>query len=437
MCTRDFFLNSAILAHTQDKKAIAYYFTRTLIYRPAVGSSLGPKAAPAVLSTSDSSKHMIQIVQLLKERNMSFSFCLNKTDLLVLCGMTLLYQALELRQDSKMRQDNGRLVNGVLKIVGDMKAPGMYDLKRVAKLVVRVDEVDDDDNGEEEKEEEQRSPATHQLLATPPGQSPKTVSMTAQPLPSAAAHKAPPTNPKKKASNQAKTYWVNRHASMSETDILQQQEKLRRMTMPNIPSTAARQQVTEFTSHCPTSRTSLDGGQQHRREQRLSMAQAYLGGASDPQQPPRQSSSPLSFFPVLKQDNSLSTAEWEALIGQIDGNGVYDSIYGGPQPQPLSLDSTTAASTAATDSITAGADCSWSPVALDLSAFTLGGDFGASEESLSSVSSSGAAGDDLGGLEYGDFGELGGIHDESGHHGGGFGMDGMLSVVGDGFGVLL
>jgi hypothetical protein len=48
---------------------------------------LGPKAAPALISLGDSSKHIIQIIELLEERNMSFSFCLNKEDTLIQSAM--------------------------------------------------------------------------------------------------------------------------------------------------------------------------------------------------------------------------------------------------------------------------------------------------------------------------------------------------------------
>ena len=111
---------------------MAYYYIRTLILRPAVGSSLGQKAAPALISIGESSKHIIQIVQLLEERRMSFSFCLNKADVVILCGMTLLYQGLDLKQDSRLLKDSERLVNAVIKLTDKLKAPGSYDFKRVA-----------------------------------------------------------------------------------------------------------------------------------------------------------------------------------------------------------------------------------------------------------------------------------------------------------------
>ena len=48
---------------------------------------------------------------------MSFSFCLNKFDLLAVCGTTLLYQLADLKPDSKMMRDSERLVNAVISIL--------------------------------------------------------------------------------------------------------------------------------------------------------------------------------------------------------------------------------------------------------------------------------------------------------------------------------
>ena len=45
-----------------------------------------------MVALASSSKHIIQIVQLLEERRMSFSFCLNKNELLLLAGFGLLYR---------------------------------------------------------------------------------------------------------------------------------------------------------------------------------------------------------------------------------------------------------------------------------------------------------------------------------------------------------
>ncbi|KAB5539535.1 fungal-specific transcription factor domain-containing protein [Coniochaeta sp. 2T2.1] len=347
--------------------ALAFYYTKTLIYRPAVGSTLGPKAAPALISISESSKHIIQIVQLLEERSMSFAFCLNKTDTLVLCGMTLLYQSLDLGNESKVMKDNAKLTNAVIKIAEKAKAPGSLDFKLIAAMLIQVDEP------------------PRASLPTPPRQSPET-SMSAPP------RSSPPTHHKMPAS-------LGRHASasMSETDLLLQQDKLRKLAMP--PSGQNRHEIYNKIR----SRPSFDGIRPDpialaRRDHRLSLSQVqaaqaamiarvsptpnanakqnldYLSFNNTPSQPPspaqprgqqqqqqqhhRHAQNLLYSQLAQKASTTTSTAEWEALVGSLDGGqlNLYDAIYGGGVPMcepPLSA-------------------TSWSPEAWDLSHFNLG-----------------------------------------------------------------
>ncbi|TEA17130.1 Transcriptional activator protein acu-15 [Colletotrichum sidae] len=360
--------------------ALAYYYTKTLIYRPAVGSSLGHKAAPALLTIGESAKHIVQIVQLLEERNMTFSFCLNKTDAMVLCCITLLYQSLELKKDSKMMKDVERLVNSVLKILTKAKAAGIFDLKRVAGVLIRLDEPS---------------------LPTPPQESPE-ASMPAPPRAS-----PPASAPKKKSPQQNLGRLPS--AAASESDLIQQQEKMRRMTMPSIHN---RPEL-----YRSRSRPSFDSVHQQdlaARSHRLSLSQIqsrmrtspnarqnldYLSLNTTPNDssPPSPTSARLQQHLLAAAQHSLyssqqpptkisgvSSTEWEALLGSLDGglNNVYDAIYGGPA---LTTMSETPAST--------NLD-SWSPDSWDLANFNIG-DFGAnpappqsvlsvSEESLSS-----------------------------------------------------
>lgn len=318
--------------------ALAFYYIRTLVHRPAVGSNLGPKAAPSLISLGESSKHLIQIVQLLDERSMSFSFCLNKTDVLVLCGMSLLYQSLDLKHESKLMKDSERLVNGVLKIFQKMNAPGTYDLKRVASILMSIDEAP---------------------VPAPIRTSPK-ATMAAPPS------KTPPV-PKKPL------YALGRHgsASMSETDLLAQQEKLRRTTLPAIPVARHEpyrsQSRSSLDSAAQAQEQSLSHGDQHfslsqiqQSMMRASTAQKvkpnfdYLSLSNTPStsqpsspvqtrlpssqstnQPQQNQSSPL--YPVHQfakggSGGGVSISEWEALLGALDGGqmNVYDAIYGGP-----------------------------------------------------------------------------------------------------------
>ncbi|KAI0102033.1 fungal-specific transcription factor domain-containing protein [Nemania sp. FL0031] len=339
--------------------ALAYYYVRTLIYRPAIGSSLGAKAAPALLATADSSKHMIQIVQLLEERSMSFSFCLNKTDVLVLCGMTLLYQSLELKHDSKLMKDIERLTNAVLKNLQKARAAGICDLKRVARMLIPVGESS-------QSTPMQKSPGMS--MAAPPRTSP----------PASTFKKGLP-------------YGRHTGAAMSETDLLSQQEKLRRMTMPSSSST--RPELYRTQSRASFDHTSTDQSAAQQRDHRFSISQIqqtmmrmspmrkakanmdYLSlsnnTASNPQPPsPSQNhippshpiapshQPPASLYPTTQMNKGVSLSEWEAMLGAMDGGqiNVYDAIYGGPA---LSLETPTNYT-------------EWTPDPWDLSSFSIG-----------------------------------------------------------------
>ncbi|KAI0472621.1 fungal-specific transcription factor domain-containing protein [Xylariaceae sp. FL0804] len=194
--------------------AMAYYYTRTLVHRPAVGSSLGSKAASSVLAIGECSKHMVQIIQLLEERGMSFSFCLNKTDVLVLCGMALLYQCLDLKHESKLMKDAERLVNAVLKIMQRESASGCYDLKRVAMMLIRVDEPPPQPQQQQQARRARGDQDNTTMAAPPPPMASPTTTANFM---------------KKKA-----LFSIGRNAgaSVSENDLLAQQEKLRRISMP-------------------------------------------------------------------------------------------------------------------------------------------------------------------------------------------------------------
>lgn len=297
---------------------------------------------------------------------MIFSFCLNKIDLLIVCGMTLLYQVIDLKKESKVVRDDERLVNIVIEIVGRAQAPGTWDFKRVASLLIAVDEVSGSMPSPTSRES---SAPTSSQRGTPPS-----------------------TQPTKKASLGS---WQD--AAASETDLLQQQERIRRMTMPNL----ADQRPGMYRSPSRQSFESLPSENSMRqRDHRLSMSQAqggrsskshtpqnldYLSLGNTPSQsrqssPPRNRMQPPSSIPQqrsrhlshnemgAKVPTTVSNTDWEMMLGTIDGgmNNVYDAIYGGPGF--LNESSLPAPSQSN------GND--WSPDSWDLSTFNIG-DFSA------------------------------------------------------------
>lgn len=116
--------------------SLTYHYIRALIQRPAVCASLGNKASSSMLAMAGSCKHMVQIVQLLEERSMSFSFCLNKDEVLVLSGFGLLFQGLGLESGSKILRDNHKMIGAVVDTLHKSKAPCAQPFERVARSFV-------------------------------------------------------------------------------------------------------------------------------------------------------------------------------------------------------------------------------------------------------------------------------------------------------------
>ncbi|KIL96174.1 transcriptional activator protein acu-15 [Fusarium avenaceum] len=312
--------------------ALAYYFIRALIYRPAVGSSLGPKAASALMSVGTSSKHIVQIIQLLEERGMTFSFCLNKSDLLVVCGMTLLYHAIDLKQDSKVLRDDERLVNSVISILDKTEASVSLDFKRVANMLVTVDES-----------------------AASPMHTSHEVSMPPAPI---SNRGSPPTGmvskSKSKSRKKGSAAYPFGHlpaAAASDSNLIDHQ---RRMTMPcgvdqksEFYRARAHQSFDNLQGEVPVAhrghRMSMSPNPD-RRGSPLSRNLDFMPFAHHSQSPqpasPQQNTSRApqghhmmmnSSMTAAAKTHGVSTNEWETLLGSLDGgmNNVYDAIYGG------------------------------------------------------------------------------------------------------------
>ena len=109
------------------------------------------------MALAASSKHIIQIVQLLEERRMSFSFCLNKNELLLLSGFGLLFQGLDLDRKGKLIQDSQRLMCSVIEILERNKAPGAAEFKKVACAMISVERNPKSNRGPEDTTSRRKS----------------------------------------------------------------------------------------------------------------------------------------------------------------------------------------------------------------------------------------------------------------------------------------
>lgn len=325
----------------------------------------------------DSCKHIVQIIELLQERHMAFSFCMNQSDLLMLCAMTLLYQVIGLNKESNLMRDNERLVNTVIKMVFQAQAPGSVSLRRIAGMLVSVEGTPEGPISTK-KSRERSAPA--------PSTSQSTASQTAC---------SSQSNGRRPSHSGGRAF-----GSISEDDLLRQQEKIYASTRPNMASQRPQ-------PHRSRSRQSFEN-QRHEplaaRDHRLSMSQTQNSGqrqiniygaglnldylslnntasASHPtspgqgrMQPPPTTSqqsqhAPSSNGPVPGKTAGVSNTEWESLLGSMDGGlvNVYDAIYGGS-----SLVNEASMNAHSTSS-------EWSPDSWDLTNFSIG-DFGVMED---------------------------------------------------------
>jgi hypothetical protein len=77
----------------------------------------------------------VQIVQLLDERRLSFSFCLNRNEVLVQVGFGLLFQTLNLARDGKLIKDCNRLVCSVMDMLEHGSAAGSMEFRYVHRCL--------------------------------------------------------------------------------------------------------------------------------------------------------------------------------------------------------------------------------------------------------------------------------------------------------------
>jgi len=89
-----------------------------------------------VVALASSSKRIVQLVQLLDERNLNFSHCMNKDELLVVSGFGLLFQATDLDKDGKFMKDVGRMVYTVANMLDCRHAPGAAEFRAISGAIL-------------------------------------------------------------------------------------------------------------------------------------------------------------------------------------------------------------------------------------------------------------------------------------------------------------
>lgn len=88
---------------------------------------------------SDSSKHIIQILQLLDERRLSLSVSINRKELVFLSGLGLLWQTLSLKRDSKLLKDSQKLLANVVEQLEQESPVAASEFTSLASTLVFLD----------------------------------------------------------------------------------------------------------------------------------------------------------------------------------------------------------------------------------------------------------------------------------------------------------
>lgn len=316
---------------------------------------------------------------------MSFSFCINKNEMLTLCGLSLLYHGLDLKQEGKLMQDGNRLVAVVIKFLTDAKAPGAADFKRLAISMTNVDaQLKPANNGR----------TMDNSMPAPPSTSPDMATVSKP--------NTSPTTHQKELHSQAR-----RHTSttMTESDLLSQQEKLRRIALPHSAShhaephhygrtstDSARSETAISTRDFRGSAAQLRALMKNRAGQNpklpnldyLSLSSTSIPPQPQPQSPTQTRTSqvaPTSHSSVVPTSayNGPKTAadstEWEVLLGVFDDRNLYDAIYG-PGPSSAQVPTGTGGSNYG----------SWSPESWDYSSAQIGDFLDPSTQSVLSLS---------------------------------------------------
>lgn len=94
---------------------------------------------PALLTISDSSKHIIQILQLLDERRLSLSLAINRLEVAYLSGLGILWQDMALERGSKLVQESRSLLLDVKAQLETESNTAATEFRILSNLITSVD----------------------------------------------------------------------------------------------------------------------------------------------------------------------------------------------------------------------------------------------------------------------------------------------------------
>jgi hypothetical protein len=322
--------------------SLVYHYVRALIQRPAISSSsLGSRSSSSMIMLASSSKHMIQIVQLLNERGLSFAFCLNRDELLVTSGFGLLFQGLNLDANSKILKDNHKMVYAIMEILNKSAAPCASEFRGVACSFVPSPTATKEKHEGSSKASKPTSLSRHNSDSAISSERPSSSSSTRKQL-KAIASRFTTGNPAKKP-----TFDVAEPRRSTVHNISLHPHGVPSQSQPSLQpavnydpasmsrSEPARSPVNLFSRPASTTiRPSTVGPppppQQIKPKTRATLTNLdYLSFGGETEIQSQRNTRPVKPEP--------GPTDWEKLIGSLDNGqtNIYDACYGGPPVDAL------------------------------------------------------------------------------------------------------
>lgn len=278
--------------------SLVYYFTRSLIHRPAVCFAEENVRSPSILTLSDSSKHIIQILELLDERRLCLSFSINRQELVLFSGLGLLWQILGVKRDSKLAKESQKLLTSVMEQLESESPAAATEFGALANTLVSLDTPKRGSASTGKGSSEMSAPTQK------PSKSPKKQSIKAR-LPGSASR------------DQSLQASPSRRNTISGATPPQAASSLRSPSWQSLPST----QVDQYSApqyYTDRGRSSLD------------LSDGRLTSSSLGYDLPRAMSCST---PSDVNTGAITMADWEYVLSDMDRgySNIFTGIYGGKE----------------------------------------------------------------------------------------------------------
>jgi hypothetical protein len=272
----------------------------------------------------------VQIVELLDERKLSFSFCLNRNEVLVQAGFGLLFQTLTLAREGKLIKDSNRLVCSVMDMLERGSAAGFSEFRRVGCGIVAVPRV-----------EQMPAPSLSRHNSEGSMGAPLDTFRATQKSLKALAARFSPSAMKAARQDQeprratlpalSPNVGVHANASLTSLSSIQSEPPVAR-SEPTLSPLSHRASFSMPNKRRPSQPTPQQQQQQLQQLQQLQQQRNidYLSFATDP-----LASYALQNNQGIKTE--VSTSDWERLLSSLDNGqtNIYDTIYGGTPADAL------------------------------------------------------------------------------------------------------